>query len=68
MKHEQKITPKYWVGHDRLTDDVFISTMYKYRQDTYEHMQSIFGEDWEEANPNYDIILIELKEVIMKNG
>ena len=29
MNAEQKLTPKYWVVHDTVTDDVFISTARK---------------------------------------
>jgi hypothetical protein len=29
MNTEQKLTPKYWVVHDTVTDDVFIDTARK---------------------------------------
>ena len=29
MKNEQRYTPKYWVLHDKRTDDVFIETLDK---------------------------------------
>jgi len=29
MKTTQKLTPKYWVVHDKTTDDVFIDTARK---------------------------------------
>ena len=33
MKQDQKFTPKYWVLHDKTTDDVFTDSMRKSRAD-----------------------------------
>lgn len=29
MNKEQKYTPKYWVAHNELTNDVYVSTLFK---------------------------------------
>lgn len=62
MKDQQKLTPKYWVGHDQRTDDVFIETMFKHRADTCDAMALKFGADWEEQ-PHFAVELFEVKKV-----
>lgn len=63
MNNEQKLTPKYWVAHNTSTDDVYVRTMFKYRQDTLDMVVAMYGHDWEEKHPNIKIDLIELKVV-----
>lgn len=63
MNNEQKLTPKYWVAHNTSTDDVYVRTMFKYRQDTLDMVVAMYGDDWEEKHPNIKIDLIELKVV-----
>ncbi|AQW88927.1 hypothetical protein pEaSNUABM50_00402 [Erwinia phage pEa_SNUABM_50] len=63
MNIEQKLTPKYWAAHDSRTDDVILSTLFKYKQDTYDELVKLYGEDWEDTHPNLTIDLIELKLV-----
>lgn len=62
MKDNEKHLPKYWVGHNRNDSDVFLNTAYKYRQDTDDAMQRMFGLDWEENNA-LEIILVQLEKV-----
>lgn len=62
MKADQKLTPKYWVGHHKKSDDVFTNTLCKDYNDTLKQMEDIFGEDWF-LDEDFDIILIEIKEV-----
>ncbi|AFC21847.1 hypothetical protein GAP32_395 [Cronobacter phage vB_CsaM_GAP32] len=63
MQKEPRLTPKYWAAHDSRTDDLLISTMFKHRQDTYDQMVSMFGENWEETHSHFHIDLVELKLV-----
>lgn len=63
MNNEQKLTPKYWVAHNTSTDDVYVRTMFKHRQDTLDMVVAMYGDNWEETHPNIKIDLIELKVV-----
>lgn len=60
MNSKQKLSPKYWVGHDKTTDDVFTNTMCKGYKDTVVQMEDTFGEDWF-LDENFEIILVEVK-------
>lgn len=63
MKADQKYTPKYWVVHDKTTDDVFLETMNKTRSDAIETFADIYGvEEWTH-NGNTEVILIEINMV-----
>lgn len=62
MNDNQKLTPKYWVGHHKQTDDIIVHTMAKNRNDSALAMEIHYGEDWF-MDENFDIILIEIKEV-----
>jgi hypothetical protein len=64
MNEAQKYTPKYWVGHNKETDDVFITTASKNKGDVYLHMEATFGEDFY-LDDNFEVILIEIKQVIV---
>lgn len=63
MNKEQKLTPKYWVAHNTSTDDVYVRTMFKHRQDTLDMVVAMYGDDWEDSHPNIKIDLIELNVV-----
>lgn len=63
MNTEQKLTPKYWVAHNTSTDDIYVRTMFKYRQDTLDMVVAMYGYDWEEEHPNIKIDLIEINLV-----
>jgi hypothetical protein len=65
MNDNQKLTPKYWVGHSKKTDDVFLMTAAKQNSEAAKNMEQMFGEDWF-MDENFDIILIEIKEVKLK--
>lgn len=65
MKNDQKLTPKYWVGHNKATDDVFIGTATKSRDYTIALMESYFGEDWF-LDEDFEIILVEVKPVDLR--
>jgi hypothetical protein len=46
MKKDQKLTPKYWIGHDPKTDDVYISSAakdYKTCESKFKH--NVWGGD-----------------------
>jgi hypothetical protein len=68
MKKEPSYSPKYWAGHDSSTDDLIIGTMFKYRQDTYDQMVSLYGEDWEDEFPHLKVDLVELSIVPVQIG
>lgn len=65
MKTNQQLTPKYWVGHNKQTDDVFLDTACKSYKDVLSCMESRYGEDWF-MDENFDIILVEIKQVSLK--
>lgn len=62
MNKNQKQTPKYWIGHDKRTDDVFLNTARKDRDSCVVDMKRCFGEDCF-MDDNFEVILIEIKEV-----
>ncbi|MOA30254.1 hypothetical protein D3C78_1513290 [compost metagenome] len=62
MKDGQPLSPKYWVGHNKKTDDVFVSTCHKVRQKSVELMDWLFGADWF-MDEDLEVILIEIKIV-----
>ncbi len=64
MNKGQKFTPKYWVGHDTKSDDVFKDTLFKSRDDSERAMEVFFGQNWEDDNPTFRLILIEIKIVV----
>ena len=71
MKSNQEYSPKYWVVHDKTTDDILVLTMNKSRPDsleTYELMQAadLIGYQGNlEDDDNLECILIEIKEVVV---
>ena len=77
MKQNQKYTPKYWVVHDKETDDIFPSTMHKSKWQSEElfinQMTEILNfsnfedarESYENNSDTYECILIEIKQVRM---
>ena len=76
MKKNQKYLPKYWVVHDKNTDDVFVQTMSKSLNDAENKFvkycaESRYGDlcydDLFESfyeDENLETILIEIMEVI----
>ena len=77
MNNTQKFTSKYWVMHDRATDDVFIETASKCMPDSIKKFLRLkahgyFGtvdddeaEDMFLDHPSLDCSLIEIKLVEM---
>lgn len=76
MKPDQKLSPKYWVVHDKKSDDVFINTASKNKRNAVD----IFVDDnsWDRwqvylkdedllemfyNDKDLEVILIEVKEV-----
>lgn len=64
MNNNQKLSPKYWVGHSKKTDDVFIETIDKSHSRVLDNMDLMFGDSWY-GDDNYEVILIEIKEVTL---
>lgn len=65
MNTTQKFTPKYWVGHNKTTDDVFPSTLAKGYSVAELLMEGEFGgKYWEDED--LEIILVEIKMVEQK--
>lgn len=62
MKYDQKYSPKWWVGHHKKQEDVFMSTVNKSKSDTVQEMEFIFGEDWF-IDEDLEVILVEIKMV-----
>lgn len=62
MNDNQKLSPKYWVGHNKATDDVFIETADKSYEWVVDKMVKIFGDEFYE-NLNLEITLVEINKV-----
>lgn len=62
MREDQELSPKWWVGHDKRQDGVFLATACKSRDRTVVLMEDYFGEDWF-IEENFEVILIEIKKV-----
>lgn len=76
MKKSQKYLPKYWVVHDKNTDDVFVQTMSKSLNDAENKFvkycaecrygdlchDDLFESFYEDEN--LETILIEILEVV----
>ena len=62
MNDHQKMSPKYWVGHNKATDDVFIETADKSYEWVVDKMELKFCDEFYE-NQNLEIILVEIKQV-----
>lgn len=61
MNDHQKMSPKYWVGHNKATDDVFIETAEKSYEWALDKMVGMFGNEFYD-NENLEIILVEIKQ------
>lgn len=50
MNKQQPLTPKYWIGHDESTDDVYLDTAAKSFTDCEKKMDEKFGSSrWREV-------------------
>jgi len=70
MKQNQKLSPKYWVIHDKTSDDILFWTASKSYQGAVEmwemeQFEGLHHIGWfhEEGNEYLECILIEIKEV-----
>jgi hypothetical protein len=64
MNKDQELTPKYWVGHDVESDDVFLNTASKSKCEAETKMNERFrGTNWR----NLDYISIDLMEIKLVN-
>jgi len=61
MNNDQKLTPKYWVAHDKNSDDVFLKTASKDREEVQESLFNFLSGDWDEETSQFGIILIEIR-------
>lgn len=61
MRNNQKFTPKYWVGNNKESDDVVITTARKSYHDAEKKLISIVGENYEDEG--YEIKCIEIRLV-----
>lgn len=62
MNKEQSYTPKYWVGHNKVTHDVLLSTADKSKDGAILRMRGIFGKEWFE-NEDLSVDLMKIKFV-----
>ena len=62
MNKTQELTPKYWIGHSLVSDDVYLETAAKSYDDADVNMLKAFGHLWQE-DLNKVIELFELKIV-----
>lgn len=63
MKENQKLTPKYWVLHNKQEDDVYLYTARKSRSDALKATEELLGEDWFIMEDDFEIILVEIRQV-----
>ena len=63
MNNNQTHTPKYWVAHNKTTDDVLLGTASKSKVLVYDKMREELGDDWEEGESGWLISLIEIRLV-----
>ena len=59
MKIDQEFTPKYWVGHNTESDDVYLPTASKNRATAEHNMAEKVYIDWVDED-YYEIILISI--------
>lgn len=62
MKQGQGLSPKYWMGHHKQTDDVMLFSASKNRLDCCKLLDEAYGEDWF-MDENFEVILVEIKMV-----
>ena len=62
MKQDQKLSPKYWVIHDKTSDDILFWTMHKSKQGSISEYNLNY-ETPVEDDEDLECILIEIKEV-----
>lgn len=55
MKNKQKLTPKYWIGHDPKTEDVYIDTAAK----DYRSCEDKFKDIWAGDEDGFYLALTE---------
>jgi len=65
MNEDQELSPKYWIGHSKKSDDVFLDTASKGFNDTSLNMFSVFGRNWLD-DEDKEIGLFELKQIPIK--
>ena len=76
MKPNQELTPKYWVVHDKKTDDVFIETASKgifesvdifLKLCSYEYSGKVMADEdlpaWFDEEEDLECILIEINKI-----
>lgn len=66
MKHNQEYTPKYWVGHDPRTDDIYIDTARKSKGEAEAALKKLLMCNEDEyskfiENGEIDVIIIEIR-------
>ncbi len=62
MKANQKFSPKYWIVHDPMSDDVFIETASKSWDDAHDKGEMFFGNKMHEDN-GYKVILVSIESL-----
>jgi hypothetical protein len=65
MKIDQRFTPKYWVFHNKLNDDVYLQTAAKGYDQCQDKAKALYPKELndfhENEQSNYDISSIELR-------
>lgn len=46
---------KFYVGYNTLTKEVLQDTMYRYKADTVDILNSMFGTNWETERPHLSV-------------
>lgn len=65
MKPDQKLTPKYWVCHNTLEEDIHLDTADKYRRLCEDKAMRKFGDKRYHYHTNRGTFKISLIEVIL---
>ena len=65
MKPDQRFTPKYWVFHNKETDDVYLDTAAKSWDGCTESVESLYLDKlmdfYENSDSPYEISLVEIR-------
>ena len=64
MKKQQRFTPKYWIAHDKNSDDVLFSTAAKSRAEALDRLKRIHRVQYDDYLTNeYSSIELAVFEV-----
>lgn len=66
MRPDQRLTPKYWVFHDKYADDIYLDTAAKGYDQCKDKANALYPEKlraFHENDARYEVALIEIRLV-----